>query len=79
MAMHEWSEIERDLFPPDDEEKISELENEMRAQVRAYKLAKSGACQLCGGAGRPALSWSQTSAMSAWSSASPSQVEGRSG
>jgi DNA-binding XRE family transcriptional regulator len=40
MAMHEWSDIERDLFPPGDEEKISELENEMRAQVRAYKLAE---------------------------------------
>ena len=38
--MHEWADVERDLFPGDDEEKVSELEDELRAQVRAYKLAE---------------------------------------
>lgn len=40
MAMHKWADVERDLFPAGDEDKVSELEDELRAQVRAYKLAE---------------------------------------
>jgi DNA-binding XRE family transcriptional regulator len=40
VAMHEWTEVERDLYPPGDEANVSELESELRAQVRAYKLAE---------------------------------------
>ena len=40
MAMHEWADVERDLFPAGDEDEVSELEGELRAQVRAYKLAE---------------------------------------
>ncbi len=40
MAMHKWADVERDLFPADDEDKVPELEDELRAQVRAYKLAE---------------------------------------
>ena len=39
MAVHEWGEVESDLFPPGDEDRVSVLEEELRAQVRAYKLA----------------------------------------
>jgi DNA-binding XRE family transcriptional regulator len=40
MAMHEWADVERDLFPEGDEDEVSELEGELRAQVRAYKLVE---------------------------------------
>jgi predicted XRE-type DNA-binding protein len=40
MTMHEWADVERELFPPGDEREVSELENELRAQVRAFKLAE---------------------------------------
>jgi DNA-binding XRE family transcriptional regulator len=40
MTMHEWADVERDLFPPGDEGNVSKLEDELRAQVRAYKLAE---------------------------------------
>lgn len=40
MDMHQWSDVEHDLFPAGDEDEVSELEDEMRAQVRAYKLAE---------------------------------------
>jgi hypothetical protein len=42
MATHEWTDVERELFPPGDEHKVSEIEDELRAQVRAYKLVRSG-------------------------------------
>jgi DNA-binding XRE family transcriptional regulator len=40
MATHEWTDVERELFPPGDEHKVSEIEDELRAQVRAYKLVE---------------------------------------
>ena len=40
MAVHEWGNVEHDLFPPGDEDRVSALEEDLRAQVRAYKLAE---------------------------------------
>jgi|ERR1700684_1409787 DNA-binding XRE family transcriptional regulator len=40
MAMHDWADVERDLFSATDESKAPELEEELRAQVRAYQLAE---------------------------------------
>jgi predicted XRE-type DNA-binding protein len=40
MAMHDWADVERGLFSSADENKAPELEEELRAQVRAYQLAE---------------------------------------
>ncbi|MGH3402597.1 MAG: XRE family transcriptional regulator [Streptosporangiaceae bacterium] len=40
MAVHEWGDVERELFPPGDEDRVSVLEEDLRAQIRAYKLAE---------------------------------------
>jgi DNA-binding XRE family transcriptional regulator len=40
MGMREWGDVERDLFPPGDEDRVSALEDDLRAQVRAYRLAE---------------------------------------
>jgi predicted XRE-type DNA-binding protein len=38
--MHRWEDVERDLFPEGDEKRVRDLEAQMRAEVRAYKLAE---------------------------------------
>lgn len=40
MATHQWADVERELFPQDDEREVSELEDDLRAKIRAYKLAE---------------------------------------
>jgi predicted XRE-type DNA-binding protein len=40
MATHKWADVERELFPAGDEKKVSELENQLLAEVRAYQLAE---------------------------------------
>jgi predicted XRE-type DNA-binding protein len=40
MATHKWADAERELFPAGDEDKVSELEDQLRAEVRAYQLAE---------------------------------------
>jgi DNA-binding XRE family transcriptional regulator len=40
MATHRWADVERELFPAGDEEKVRELEDQLRAEVRAYQLAE---------------------------------------
>jgi hypothetical protein len=37
--MHDWSEVERNLFPPGDEAKVAEVEEALRARVRAHATA----------------------------------------
>jgi hypothetical protein len=39
VTMHEWSEVERDLFPPGDEAKVAAVEEVLRARVRAHATA----------------------------------------
>ena len=38
--MRGWDEVERELFPAGDEEKVQTLEDQMRAELRAYQLAE---------------------------------------
>ncbi len=40
MTMHRWEDVERDLFPDGDAAEVRALEEQMRAEVRAYKLAE---------------------------------------
>jgi DNA-binding XRE family transcriptional regulator len=40
MKMHNWADVERDLFPADDEDQVRAVENQLRAEVRAHKLAE---------------------------------------
>jgi hypothetical protein len=40
IMMRRWDEVERELFPAGDEEKVQALEDQMRAEVRAYQLAE---------------------------------------
>jgi predicted XRE-type DNA-binding protein len=40
MTMHNWADVERDLFPVGDEDQVRAVENQLRAEVRAYKLAE---------------------------------------
>jgi DNA-binding XRE family transcriptional regulator len=38
--MHQWADVERELFPDDDEDQVKAIENQLRAEVRAHKLAE---------------------------------------
>ena len=40
MSMHNWTDVERDLFPAGDEDQVRAVENQLRAEVRAHKLAE---------------------------------------
>jgi len=40
MAMNDWADVERDLFPAGDEDQVREVEDRLRAEVRAHKLAE---------------------------------------
>jgi DNA-binding XRE family transcriptional regulator len=40
MATHNWTDVERELFPVGDEDQVRALESQLRAEVRAYKLAE---------------------------------------
>jgi DNA-binding XRE family transcriptional regulator len=40
MATHHWADVERDLFPAGHEDRVRELEDRLRAEVRAHKLAE---------------------------------------
>jgi DNA-binding XRE family transcriptional regulator len=40
MAMHNWADVEQDLFPGGDEDQVRAIEDQIRAEVRAYKLAE---------------------------------------
>jgi hypothetical protein len=40
MTTHQWADVERELFPEDDEREVSELEDDLRAKIRASKLAE---------------------------------------
>lgn len=40
MATHNWTDVERELFPGDDEDQVRAVEDQLRAEVRAYKLAE---------------------------------------
>jgi transcriptional regulator with XRE-family HTH domain len=39
MATHKRADVERELFPAGDEDKVSALEGQLRAEIRAYELA----------------------------------------
>ena len=34
MTMHDWADVERDLFPADDEDEVRVIKNQLRAEVR---------------------------------------------
>lgn len=40
MTMHDWADVEREVFPNDDEDQVRAIENRLRAEVRAHKLAE---------------------------------------
>jgi DNA-binding XRE family transcriptional regulator len=40
MAMHNWADVEQELFPAGDEDKVRAVEDQLRAEVRAHKLAE---------------------------------------
>lgn len=40
MTTHRWEDVERDLFPADDEPKVRAVEARLRDEVRAYRLAE---------------------------------------
>jgi predicted XRE-type DNA-binding protein len=40
MATHQWADVESELFPEDDEHEVRKLEDDLRAKIRAYKLAE---------------------------------------
>lgn len=40
MAMHNWADVERELFPAGDEDQVRAVEDQLRAEVRAHKLAE---------------------------------------
>lgn len=40
MAMHNWADVEQDLFPGGDEDQVRAIEDQIRAEIRAYKLAE---------------------------------------
>lgn len=40
MITHNWEDVERDLFPADDEPMVRAVEAQLRDEVRAYKLAE---------------------------------------
>lgn len=40
MTTHKWEDVERDLFPDDDDSKVRAVETRLRDEVRAHKLAE---------------------------------------
>lgn len=40
MAMHDWADVERELFTDGDEDQVRAVEDALRAKIRAYKLAE---------------------------------------
>jgi transcriptional regulator with XRE-family HTH domain len=40
MTTHRWEDVERDLFPADDEPKVRAVEAQLRDEVRAHRLAE---------------------------------------
>lgn len=40
MTTHRWEDVEQKIFPPGDEDRVREIEDSMRAETRAYKLAE---------------------------------------
>jgi hypothetical protein len=47
--MHEWREVEADLFPHSDESRVAEIEEALRARIRAHAATNRGAllARLC--------------------------------
>ena len=60
MGTRQWDEVEADLVPPGNERCVIEFEHELRAAVRACKLAEirrkqslAAGYEVAGGVGKP--------------------------
>lgn len=40
MTTHDWRDVERELFAPGDEAQVKAIEDRLRSEVRAFRLAE---------------------------------------